>query len=349
MVRSLLPCALLLLLACGGSVQPPDAGTPDAGEPDAGALDAGTPDGGSGLAMQIAAATQTASSGAACSGLDSGFYWEVGDVNAPIASGSVGTAYAADTVMPIASASKWIFGAYVVERFKDNLANVDFQAMTMRSGYVSFNDGTCGPNMSIDACSAVGSNGMLTPSQVGRFHYDGAHFLHYSAESVDAGGLGLGAMKPPAFTDELKSYLGTELDFAYATPDPAGSIRTSAAVYGQFLRKVLAGQLAISQHLGDGKVCTLAGPDCPDAVAGGSPAAPYAWHYSYGHWVEDDPSAGDGAFSSPGAHGFYPWIDASRSYYGVLARDVTSMGLISKESVLCGQAIRRAFMTGTAQ
>ena len=30
--------------------------------------------------------------------------------------------------------------------------------------------------------------------------------------------------------------------------------------------------------------------------------------------------AGDGAFSSPGLFGFYPWIDAGKTYYGVLAR-----------------------------
>jgi hypothetical protein len=44
-----------------------------------------------------------------------------------------------------------------------------------------------------------------------------------------------------------------------------------------------------------------------------------SWHHSVGHWVEDDPVVGDGAFSSPGAFGFYPWVDASRTHYG--ARD----------------------------
>ena len=51
-----------------------------------------------------------------------------------------------------------------------------------------------------------------------------------------------------------------------------------------------------------------------------------SWHYSIGHWVEDDPAVGDGAFSSAGAFGFYPWIDASKTYYGVLAREAIELG-----------------------
>ena len=40
--------------------------------------------------------------------------------------------------------------------------------------------------------------------------------------------------------------------------------------------------------------------------------------------MEDDPAVhGDGAFSSPGAFGFYPWIDSSKSYYGIISRQQT--------------------------
>ena len=70
-----------------------------------------------------------------------------------------------------------------------------------------------------------------------------------------------------------------------------------------------------------------------------------AWHYSYAHWVEDGPAVGDGAFSSPGALGFYPWIDATKTTYGVLAR-VQPNGYWA--SVLCGRLIRKAFTSGHA-
>jgi hypothetical protein len=76
------------------------------------------------------------------------------------------------------------------------------------------------------------------------------------------------------------------------------------------------------------------------------------WQYSLGHWVEDDPDVGDGAFSSPGAFGFYPWIDAQKRFYGILARvDVLNAGSIdltkisSISSVRCGRLIRKAWLT----
>ena len=91
-------------------------------------------------------------------------------------------------------------------------------------------------------------------------------------------------------------------------------------------------------------MCTLPSA-CPTAVYSPSPLA---WHYSYAHWVEDEPTTGDGAFSSPGAFGFYPWIDATKTYYGILARAVVGGGAYL-ESAMCGRLLRKAFVTGTAQ
>ena len=46
--------------------------------------------------------------------------------------------------------------------------------------------------------------------------------------------------------------------------------------------------------------------------------------------------------SSPGAFGFYPWIDASKTYYGLVARLAIGSAL---ESVYCGRMIRKAWVT----
>ena len=68
--------------------------------------------------------------------------------------------------------------------------------------------------------------------------------------------------------------------------------------------------------------------------------------YSIGHWVED-PLVSDGAYSSAGAFGFYPWIEPTRAHYGVLARQ--DFGLRSgAESVPCGRKLRQAWATGDA-
>jgi hypothetical protein len=72
---------------------------------------------------------------------------------------------------------------------------------------------------------------------------------------------------------------------------------------------------------------------------------PEAWQYSYGHWVETD-----GSFSSPGLYGFYPWIDASKTRYGLIARKASDhlVGPAADtsywHSVECGRAVRKAFV-----
>lgn len=56
---------------------------------------------------------------------------------------------------------------------------------------------------------------------------------------------------------------------------------------------------------------------------------------------------GDGAFSSPGAFGFYPWIDAGKTTYGVLARSESAGNGI--DSVDCGRLVRKAWVTAVAR
>ena len=102
--------------------------------------------------------------------------------------------------------------------------------------------------------------------------------------------------------------------------------------------------------LGDwlGRSAACARPaGCPAGEALYSPGPDdETWHYSLGHWVENDPERGDGSFSSPGAFGFYPWINADRSLYGVVARAAgAGSGLASAR---CGRLIRQAWRTGVA-
>ncbi len=279
--------------------------------------------------------TQAIATDPACSGLTN-YYWEIGDVSGPLASGAVGSGVSASTVMGIASASKLVFGAYVVERFKADLSRMDASAMRMLSGYTSLVYDSCVGTQTVLDCLDAGSNATLTDADVGHFFYNGGHFQKYAVD------LGLGGDDDQALAADIKAQVGTELAFTYGSPQLAGGIRTSAADYAAFLRKILAGKLAIVDHLGESPVCTDPAT-CPSALY--SPAAPNAWHYSYGHWVEDDPATGDGAFSSPGAFGFYPWIDATRTYYGILARySLATQAYV--ESAKCGAVLRKAFVSG---
>ena len=298
-------------------------------------------------AARIAAATAVAEgSGNACTAIRP-FYWEVGDKTQRLAGGSVnaagnGTVYEAGTVMNIASATKWLYGAYVAEQRGGALTAEDVEFLNFRSGYVSLPALTgCQQNDTVASCLARGSNGVQTPSEIGRFHYDGGHMQKHA--SLPSPGMALGAMNNAALATEMRRVLGTDIALSFSQPQPAGGARTSAKDYALFLRKLLGRQLRMGSLLGHHPVCTNP-QTCPTATY--SPIATESWHYSIGHWVEDDPTRGDGAFSSAGAFGFYPWIDASRSFYGIVAR--TAIFGSGNESAACGAAIRRAWMSGSA-
>lgn len=142
----------------------------------------------------------------------------------------------------------------------------------------------------------------------------------------------------------MRAQLGSEIAVAYSQPQLAGGVVTTPDAYAVFLRKVLNGTLQMRDALGTHAVCTNPAT-CTQALNAPVPAA-LSWHYSIGHWVEDDPATGDGAFSSAGSFGFYPWIDASKTWYGIVARvDQSGSGF---NSFQCGQLIRSAWVQGVA-
>jgi hypothetical protein len=169
--------------------------------------------------------------------------------------------------------------------------------------------------------------------------------------------MGLGSLGPDglalAVRQALSPALGADWHFDYSQAQPAGGGRTTAGQYARFLRATVSGELQLGALLGQHKVCTN-----PTVCPGGAVKTPIplseAWNYSFGHWVEDDPQVGDGAFSSPGAFGFYPWITADKRFYGLVARE-EKRGLMTGDpsdkpaiaSVACGREIRAAWMDGT--
>lgn len=273
------------------------------------------------------------------------FYWEVGDRNGRLAgaaapSDSGAMPYGADTAMPIASASKWLYGAYVAQRRAGQLSAQDIQFLNFRSGYTNFGFSGCERDDTVGSCMSHGNNALLTPEHVGKFYYNGGHMQQH------AQGLGLAALDKAGLAAEMNTALGLPAGtLAYTQPQLAGGAYTSASGYARFLRRLLAGELQLSAQLGRNPVCTNP-QSCAEAlytpISGG-----LDWHYSLGHWVEDDASRGDGAFSSPGAFGFYPWIDASQRYYGIVAR--VDAGGSGQESASCGALIRRAWLSAQAQ
>ena len=293
------------------------------------------------LEERIAAATATASNHPACSlaELPEGFCWEIGDRDGMRASGEIkgSNTPTATQVIPVASAAKWVYAAYVLEK-RGRVVEEDIPYLRQTSGWtMSALEALC-VGKTVGECA---SNATLNESLVGRFNYGPGHFVRHAADIM-----GLASTRALALTNEIKAQLGVS-DFSYLQTNVAGALQTSASGYASFLRAMLRGEFVMSAELGEHKVCA-------SAVCGAegelSPAPPdETWNYSLGHWVEDDPQHGDHAFSSGGALGFYPWIDASKTWYGVLARRASvasaEQGI---KSIRCGRAIRRAWLTGIA-
>jgi hypothetical protein len=258
-----------------------------------------------------AAAAAAAAAGATCRAAVP-FFWEIGSADTVLASGSVGDgAPTRTTPINIASASKWLYAAYVVER---GLQPADAPFLHLTSGYV--------------ACETTGTNGTQTAAEVGRFSYGGGHMQRLAATQQRTAGL-----TPAQLGDEIAQTLGIPL--TYVEAQPAGGARISAAGYATFLHALMVRRLQLGGRLGETTVCTN---PATCKTADRSPV-PVSWGYSLGHWVEAPD--GDGAFSSPGAFGFYPWISADRRLYGVLARSGKPAAWAGAK---CGAAIRQAFV-----
>lgn len=319
---ALLCAAGLLLTACGGGGGAPQSTVPGGSEPT--------------LAERSAAASATAQNNATCQpNVITPFYWEIGDGDGLLASGSVGeVVYTRQTPINVASASKWIYAAYVVQKRGARAEDVPYLNFT--SGYTEFGVPLCRSGDTVQSCLA--RNDGYNPANLGRFFYDSGHMQQHAVALM-----GLGAFDNLALGTEISTTLGTA-GLSYSQPQLAGGVFTSTVSYSAFLRKILRGELAIGSLLGTSAVCTNPAT-CPSAAYTPNPTSEDR-QYSLGHWVESDPAIGDGAYSSAGAFGYYPWIDAAKRYYGVLARESKIEDQAGFNSARCGRLIRQAWATG---
>lgn len=313
------------------------------------------------LQQRIAAANAVAKTHAYCTALHP-FYWEIGDKSGMQASGTGGGKSPAppnaSTPLHFASASKWLFSTYVVEKQQGVLSTADIKRLNFTSGYTNLD--RCSPTSTVSSCLSEtglngGFNGSYNASADGRFDYNAGHM------QVLADHIGLGQSRGNALAGQLQAILGSNLAFHFGAPVISGGAVGTPAAYAQFLRNMLGGRYPhMRDMLGSHAVCTHANSaDCPSALYNpinqSAPGAANdvgneAAHYSLGHWVEDDPAYSDGAFSSPGKFSFYPWIDRSKTYYGVLATiDAAATTQVSALPggvwpLNCGRLIRRAWL-----
>ena len=284
-----------------------------------------------------------AASGSDCTAAQP-FYWEIGQSSgSPLVSGqSGGTTYNRNTTVTLASASKWVFGAYVVERYNGiptgSSGATIVSSLKMLEGHTSFGPVKCAFTSTVSACHTIGTNDNVDSSKVGYFNYGGGDGQYAAAGSSL---LNLGSKTKSQLLSEVNSYLNLGSSFAYKNPGVSGGMEGNAADYATFLQNLMDGTYVMSSHLGASAVST----QCTQC---NSPFGSADMHYSLHHWVEDNTggqlpggaslSAGDGSFSSAGAKGFYPWISSDKQYYGIISTEGDS-----ESSYICGKAIREAY------
>jgi hypothetical protein len=293
-------------------------------------------------------AAAAAANGPACSAARP-FYWEIGNANGVLASGQVGVVYNRNTRMNLASASKWILGAYAYERYGGVPPAGVHDALRMLSGYKNFNQALCALAPTVKGCFNMIGNNTQVPALVGKFFYSGGNSQYVAR---DAGLLGLGDYTTAQLTAEIQLTLGTTMEYQY--PALSAGLEGSAAEYADFLRRLMkppaSGGLVMHDYLGYDTVPTQ---PCPSGHSGCAAGGTIDWSYGDHYWVEDNAVAGDlgggtilgpgdGAYSSAGAWGFYPWISADRQLYGIVARRGL-LGTAFRVSTTCGQAIRYAY------
>jgi len=294
---------------------------------------------------RITAAQQTVSTNPLCSPLTlrSGYYWEVGDGTGSKVSGTVaGTdSPTGTTEMWIFSSSKWLYASSVLQKRNGVLdANNDVPYLNFTSGYSDYgNAPICLDSSTVDSCF-IGHDGRQNSSTIGRFAYDSGHLQHHASVIMNMGEFDGGAL-----TSDVNAQIGNVVA-GYELPQLAAGVRATPQAYASFLRRLLRNELFMGAQLGTHKVCAQSqASGCnaaytPDSIGG------EVWSYSLGHWVEDDPVVGDRAFSSAGGGGFYPWIDAGKDYYGIVARHSTLESAAGYHSAQCGRLIRQAWLTG---
>ncbi|RKH46127.1 hypothetical protein D7X12_06145 [Corallococcus sicarius] len=298
------------------------------------------------LTVYEQAALDTAQDSASCTPLGN-FYWELGNGAGPLHGLTRGSGVSATTVMPIASASKWLYaGAYVQAKGYANLTPDEKKRLNFTSGYIDEHSNLCGDaGTTVSDCYGPAyKNVSYRPLQNGRFFYNGGHMQKLALDDIGArSGTGLVSVM-----DWLNNRLGTTLPESDSDVATAGGFTGSAAHYRVFLMKLLNNQYELSSRLTvDSVPAWEGGPNVSSTPWTGGPA-----YYGLGHWIEGETVNGVWTVtghSSPGAFGFYPWVNAARTQYMLLARHRQFGGGEGEKSRVCAQAIRKAYESGVPQ
>ena len=325
-----------------------------------------------------AVAASAAADGPNCSGLS--FYWEIGTSDGDFRGGQriarFGKPVFRHSQGPVASASKWLYATYAIERSGGALDPVhDEPMLNFTSGYDELK--ACGSRATVEDCGHS-QRAPLNPASQGRFSYSPAHMQHHAAtdqlrslgtSKLTATALGpaigstLGILPNTRVPNPVKERLQPTISIGlkYSGPVLGSDAAIDAGTYAVVLQRILSGSVKMRNYLGSNPICASDAvdshgrylcssdggftpnvgyvPPIPAELVFGSSAHGTPWQYSVGHWIESD-----GTYSAAGAFGFYPWIDKDKLWYGIVAQFSARTVMAYQQSLICGRAIRDAWL-----
>ena len=297
--------------------------------------------------------------------------FQVGDKNGAILTYTRGDV-TPQTRHRIASASKWMASAVImrlVERGELSLEDhpqdyiswwtsdpEDPRSKITLAQLLSFTSGFGGSPLEVtcvnrtrltfEECGKEMYDEYFLYNEPGKTFYYGPVHMHFAAMMAEGA---TGKSWNELFVEEVVTPLGMGARTHYAIAGPehpriAGGIESSGEDYAKFLQAILAGTYlsasidAISTDYTPSDSVTLAHTPLTDAG--------FEWHYGLGLWREcasDTFTNGCNEhirISSPGAYGFYPWLDRRHEYWAVLSTKESILQNPAKDSVLMGVGVQ---------
>ena len=151
------------------------------------------------------------------------YYWEIGDQSGRLLYGSSNGTISSDTNLLIASASKLVFAAYIVERKYGKLSNKEISYLEMTSGYDNLNPVLCSRRLAetpLD-CFNTRNNNKITTDHIGEFSYNGGHFQKLMID------FDLGNLNNSGLTMDLQNILGDDIKISYTSPQAAAGMSST--------------------------------------------------------------------------------------------------------------------------
>lgn len=278
-------------------------------------------------------------------------------------------AFSVSDVHAIASASKWVTGATLLTLVDQGILSLDDSPQRYLSYWtddpldprsrvtleqlLSF---TAGFHRAPSDAGCIGDESLTLQACVAELYDEGIDadpgttFFYGPVHMQIAAAMAEIATGQP-FSEIVRLTLVTPLGLSNATgfagsnPRASGAATSTTLDYAEFLRAQLAGEflpasfdVLIAERLSQVDIVSR-----PSALEDG-----LDWYYGLGLWREcDEPNWNASCdakrrVSSPGAFGWYPWLDVDEGYYAVLAMEerLTLLVSPSAESVRLGAELR---------